>query len=228
MLVGIHQLHYIPWLRYFDKIVRSDVFIVLDNIQYNKNGWQNRNKIKMAQGVALLTVPVFEKMGQTLDQVRIDNGVPWARKHVRTLEQAYAKAPYFPEHRPFLIDAYARSWERLNGLNRHMLGYWIATLGIATRVVYASDLNAPGMATERLIHLIHAVGGDRYYSGAYATEAYLDAARMEEAGISLELQEWRAPAYPQLHGAFVPDLSILDLVMNCGPDSLSTLLGHRS
>ena len=228
MLVGIHQLHYIPWLRYFDKIVRSDVFIVLDNIQYNKNGWQNRNKIKTAQGVALLTVPVFEKMGQTLEQVHIDNGVPWARKHLRTLEQAYAKAPHFSAHRPFLIDTYARSWDCLNDLNRHMLGYWISTLGIATRVVYASELDAPGVGTERLIHLIRAVGGDQYYSGAYATEAYLDATRMEDAGIGLELQEWRAPDYPQLHGAFIPDLSILDLVMNCGPDSLSTLLGTRT
>lgn len=227
MRVGIHQLHYLPWLRYFDKIARSDVFIVLDNIQYNKNGWQNRNRIKTAGGSTLLTVPVFGHHGQRLDEVRIDTSVPWARKHGRSIEQAYRKAPFFAEHEAFLRETYRRPWEHLNDLNSYMLDYFIAALGIRTRIVRSSVLEVPGTATERLANLIRAVGGTHYYSGAYALDAYLDISTLEQAGIGLELQEWSAPVYPQGHGDFVADLSILDLVLNCGPDSLGVLLGDR-
>lgn len=223
MLVGIHQLHYLPWLRYFEKIHRSDTFVVLDNIQFNKNGWQNRNAVKGAAGRVLLTAPVYAKEGQTLDEVRLNNGTNWRKKHWRTIEQNYAKAPFFSEHAPFLEDAYMREWEFLNALNRHMLDYYIQALGITTCIVYASDFDVPGIATERLVNLIHAVGGDTYYSGAHALEVYLDADMLDEAGIGLELQHWEAPVYPQRHGAFVPDLAIIDLIMNCGPESLAIL-----
>jgi len=223
MRVGIHQLHYLPWLRYFEKIARSDVFIVLDNIQYNKNGWQNRNRIKAGDGALLLTIPVLECFGQNLDAVRIDNAAPWRRKHLRSIRQSYAKAPFWAEHAAFIDEVYARDWEFLNDLNRHMLGYFTEALGIPTRIVYASALDVPGIATERLVNLIRAVGGNRYYCGAHAHDAYLDAALLDAAGIGLELQEWRAPVYAQGRGGFVPDLSILDLLLNCGPDSLRIL-----
>lgn len=226
-MVGIHQLHYLPWLRYFDKIARSEVFVVLDNIQFNKNGWQNRNRIKTSSGATLLTVPVFENAGQNLSEVRINGQTSWSRKHWRTIEQAYGKAPFFGVHADFLKTTYERKWDRLNDLNRHMLEYFVSALRITTRIVYGSDLNVPGTATERLVNVIKAVGGDCYYSGAYAVGAYLDAALFEAAGIRLELQRWESCPYPQLHGAFVPDLSILDLLMNCGPDSIGLLMGAR-
>lgn len=228
MLVGIHQLHYLPWLRYFEKIARSDVFVALDDIQYSKNGWQNRNKVKTSAGATLLTVPIFERLGQRLDEVRIDNSLPWRRKHWRTIEQAYHKAPHFADYASFLEETYARDWEMLNDLNFHMLEGFLAALLIDTPVARSSHLRVPGKATERLIELIEAVDGDCYYSGAYALDAYLDANQLASAGIGLELQEWRAPVYPQLYGEFLPDLSILDLLMNCGSDSLPILLGEST
>lgn len=227
MRVGIHQLHYLPWLRYFEKAARCDVFIVLDNIQFTKNGWQNRNKIKSGAGTVILTVPVHTRLGETMDRVCIDNGPPWRRKHWRTIEQSYSKGPFFGDHAAFLEDTYAREWVMLNDLNRHMLVYLLQALGIQTRLVYASELNVPGTATERLINLVKEVGGDRYYSGAYAAEEYLDTELLADAGIALDLQTWHPPIYPQLHGAFVRDLSIVDLLMNCGPDSRSVLLGEE-
>ena len=227
MLVGIHQLHYLPWLRYFEKIARSDVFIVLDDIQFTKNGWQNRNKVKSASGVTLLTVPVRAKLGQTLDQVQINNAAPWRKKHWRTIQQCYAKAPHFNDYAAFLEQTYAREWECLNALNRHMLEYFIRVLGIAARVEYASELDVPGAATERLVNLVKAVGGDSYYTGAFALESYLDVSLFEEAGVEIEVQEWRRPEYPQTHGDFAPDLAIVDLLMNCGPDSLDILMGRQ-
>lgn len=228
MLVGIHQLHYLPWLRYFEKIVRSDVFVVLDNIQYNKNGWQNRNKIKTSQGATLLTVPIVAKHQQSLDEVRIASGNPWAKKHWRSIEQAYGKAPFFEMYKDELKALYSRPWDLLNDLNRHMLEWYLKQLGVTTRVEYSSAMKVNGEATERLIHLIQAVGGDRYYSGAYALDVYLDEDLLTEAGIGLELQTWTAPEYAQLHGEFVPDLAVLDLLMQCGPESLDVLMGQHA
>ncbi|MFA6241047.1 MAG: WbqC family protein [Candidatus Hydrogenedentales bacterium] len=228
MLASIHQLHYLPWLRYFEKIARADVFIVLDNIQYNKNGWQNRNRVKTAAGSVVLTVPVHAPLGCTLDEVGVDETQPWRRKHWSTLKQSYGKAPFFAEYAGFFEDVYGREWTKLNDLNRHMLTWFVETLGIDARVVYASELNVPGIATERLINLLKAVNADRYYSGAYALEQYLDAAQLEAAGIGLELQHWTAPVYPQSHGSFIADLSIVDLLFHCGPDSLHALLSETA
>lgn len=225
MLVGIHQLHYLPWLRYMEKIARCDAFIVLDNIQFNKNGWQNRNRIKSSQGAQLMTVPVFAKDRQRLDEVKVDSSRNWQQKHWRSIEQAYAKAPFYEMYSPFLKETYAREWDTLNAVNRYMLDGYIEHLGIDTKIHYASDLDVPGEATERLMNLIKAVGGDAYYSGAFALDAYLDRNAVEAAGIGMVLQEWQSPEYPQLHGAYEPDLSIVDLLMNCGPRSLEVLMG---
>lgn len=225
MLVGIHQPHYLAWLRYFEKIARCDVFIVLDTVQFAKNGWQNRNKVKTQAGATLLTAPVQASLDDTLDRVRIETGSKWRRKHWETIGQAYRKAPHFDAYAGMLEETYGREWELLNDLNGHLLERFVEALGISTPIEYASRLGVPGTATERLVQLVRAVGGDRYYSGAFALDQYLDADLFEAAGIGLELQDWQAPVYPQLHGPFIADLSIVDLLMNCGPDSLGILLG---
>ncbi|MDZ4861717.1 MAG: WbqC family protein [Candidatus Hydrogenedentes bacterium] len=225
MVCAIHQLHYLPWLRYFDKIERSDVFIVLDNIQYNKNGWQNRNKIKTSTGETLLTVPVCAPLGSRLDEVRIDDTQPWRRKHWATLQQNYRRAPYFGRHETFLQSIYSREWQRLNDVNRVMLEYFASEMDIETPIVYSSELDVPGAGTERLVNLLQAVGAKTYYSGAYALEEYLDIDQITDRGILLQLQDWHAPVYQQLHGEFVPELSVIDLILNCGPASRNVLIG---
>lgn len=225
MIVGIHQLHYLPWLRYFHKIAHSDVFIVLDTIQYNKNGYQNRNRIKSPQGPLMLTVPVYERLGQRLDEVRIDNKRNWMRKHGRSLEQHYRSAPYFSVYAPTLQLFYTRSWGSLNDLNRAMLPFFLDALGIDTPVRYASEFDVPGEATTRLVNLMRAVGGTTYLTGAYALDAYLDAEALRDADIGLAIQSWDAPEYPQGNGPFISDLSIIDLLMHCGPDARAVLLG---
>src|SRR5436190_10333101 len=98
MLIAIHQPHYLPWLRYFEKIARSDIFIVLDDVQYEKNGFQNRNKIKTGQGWMYLTVPVRKPTQRPLVEIEIDNGIGWREKHRRALEMNYCKAPYFERY----------------------------------------------------------------------------------------------------------------------------------
>lgn len=226
MRVAIHQPHYLPWLRYFDKLAKCDVFILLDTVDYTKNGWQNRNKIKAPEGGRLLTVPVSAHIATAIKDIAIcDNG--WRKKHWRSIEQCYAKAPHFSDHAGILWETYNRAWRLLADLNDHMFRQFAQALGLGRRIVRASELDVPGEATERLVNLIRAVGGDTYYTGAYALEQYLDAHTMADAGIALDIQHWNAPVYPQLHGDFVADLSILDLLMNCGPRSSAVLLGEQ-
>lgn len=226
MLVAIHQPHYLPWLRYFEKIARSDVFIVLDDVQYEKNGFQNRNKIKTAQGWTYLTVPIQRPTQRPICEVEIDNRTNWREKHLRALELSYRKAPHFASLWPAISDIYARDWTHLAALNRAMLELFLEQLGIKTPLLYSSELVTTGQSTDRLAELCRLAGGDEYLSGAYAVNAYLDPAVLQAAGIRLAFQEWHAPTYSQLYpqAGFVPDLAIVDLLFNEGPGTGRLLL----
>ncbi len=226
MILAAHQLHYLPWLRYFHKIANCDTFVVLDNIQFNKNGWQNRNKIKTPQGAALLTVPIQNKFQQLISDVQIDTTQPWAKKHWRTIELNYQKSPFFKEHEPFFRGIYDRPWNFLNELNYEMFFYYVKALGIQTKIVRSSDLNLKGEATERLIGICKELGAKAYVTGAYATQVYLDAGLFEREGIELVTQEFKCPEYLQQFRevGFIPELSIIDLLFNCGPKSLEILM----
>ena len=224
--VGIHQPHYLPWLRYFEKVARSDVFILLDDVQYEKNGYQNRNKIKTAQGWTYLTVPVARPTLRPIRDIEIDSRGAWSEKHRRTLELSYRKASYFTDYWPALDGLLRHEWTRLGALNRAMTELFMGQLGIETRLVASTELDVPGEATERLANLCAAVGGTEYLSGAYAVQAYLDPEVLQARGIRLAFQEWEAPQYSQLYpgAGFVPDLAIVDLLFNEGPRSRELLL----
>jgi hypothetical protein len=174
MRVAIHQSHYLPWLAYFDKIAHADLFVVLDDVQFTKNGWQNRNKIKTSQGWSYLTVPVAEHLGQTIAEVAVDTRADWARSHWRSLEMNYSRAPFFAAHRAFFAELFAARWSHLWQLNQYLLGYCLDTLGLRTPVVRSSDLGVRGEATTRLIEICRAVGADSYLTGACALSTYLD------------------------------------------------------
>lgn len=226
MIVAIHQPHYLPWLRYFEKIVRSDAFIVLDDVQYEKNGYQNRNRIKTAQGPAVLTVPVRRPTQLPIREIEIDNGTDWRRAHRRSLEMSYGKAPYFAQYWPELEAIYEQEWNRLGALNAAMLQLFLRQLEIPTRIYFSSELPTESRSTQRLAELCRAVSGDVYLSGAYAVQAYLEPAILEEAGIRLAFQTWAAPIYQQSYprAGFLPDLAIVDLLFNEGPRSREILL----
>ncbi len=231
MIVAIHQLHYLPWLRYMHKLAAADIFIVLDNIQFNKNGWQNRNKIKSPQGAQILTVPVLHQFAQNLEEVAIDSKQSWQRKHWGSIQSSYRKAPYFSEHEPFLKNIYEKpAWEKLNDLNYEMFFYFVKALGIKTKMIKGSELGAQGEASDRLVSLCQQVQGTAYLTGAFAADQYLDTALFDKAGIRLAVQEFQAPQYPQLYPeqGFIPELSVLDLLLNCGPRSLEVLMGGIS
>ena len=226
MILAAHQLHYLPWLRYFHKIASCDTFVILDNIQFNKNGWQNRNKIKTPAGEFVLTVPILQKFQQSLSEVQIDKQQPWKRKHSGALESNYRKSPYFKDHETFFRKLYQSDWDRLNELNYKILFYLLKALGIQTRVIRSSELSLEGEATERLVGICKELGAKIYLTGAYAAQVYLDSSLFEREGIKLLFQEFECPAYPQAYPekGFLPELSIVDLLFNAGPKSLEILL----
>lgn len=230
MIVGIHQPHYLPWLRYVHKIARSDVFVLLDDVQYSKNGWQNRNKIKGAQGWMYLTVPVKDAFGRLISDVGINNQERWREKHWNALRTNYARAPYFARYGDELGTVYAREWSMLGELALTMLDRLLSVLGVDTRIVRSSTLGIPGKGTERLVGICKALGATTYLTGDYAASNHLEVELFERAGIEVRLQAWRCPSYPQQHqqAGFIPDLSIVDLLFNAGPESLRLLTGSHA
>ncbi len=230
MIAGIHQPHYLPWLRYVDKIARSDVFVLLDDVQYTKNGWQNRNKIKSAQGWMYLTVPVRDAFGKRIAEVGINNTDRWRAKHWNSLRTNYARAPYFARYREGLEALYAREWLQLADLSLEMLQVLLYNLGVKTPVVRSSTLGVPGSGTQRLVDVCRAVGATTYLTGDYAASNHLDAELFRAAGIELTPQGWHCAPYAQQHPGlgFIPDLSIVDLLFNVGPGSLDLLMRSRA
>jgi hypothetical protein len=228
MKVAIHQPQYLPWLGYFDKIDQADCFVLLDDVQFKKNEWQNRNKIKTAAGWQWLTVPVLHRFPQRICEVRINRTDPWSRKHLQALTSNYSSAPFFDLHRPFFEEIYGREWTLLVDLNVVAITYLAETLGIRTKLVMASSLPVPAEleATDRLISICQAVGANTYLSGVGGRE-YLDLAPFEEAGIGVLFQAFQTRPYPQRFGAFVADLSIVDLLFNCNDQSLQIIRQGR-
>ena len=218
--IGILQPSYLPWLSYFEQIHHCDVFVLLNGVQYDKGGWRNRNRVKTANGVCWLTVPVKSKGSPPLYDVRIDNGQNWQRKHLDTIKQSYAKSPHLSTYLPGLENILGHPWLFLSNLNTVLINWLCEQLGITTRIVRCSDTE--GDAHTRLIKIIHSYLGDRFYEGE-AGRDYIDVERFEANGIQVEFQDYKHPVYPQLHGEFVSHLSVIDLLFNCGPESLEIL-----
>lgn len=223
--LAAHQPQYLPWLGFFDKLAQADVFVLLDNVQFKKNEWQNRNRIKGPAGPQWLTVPVGHKFPQTIAEVEVRESEPWRRKHQRALESNYGKAAHFAEEMPLFADALARPWTHLAPLNIDLIHKVAARLGIDTEIVLGSQVNARPDPTLRLVDLCRELGADTYLSGAGGD--YLQRERFAEESIALQLQGYEHPNYEQLHGDFAPYLSVVDLLMNCGKDSFSIIRSGR-
>ncbi len=227
MTVAIHQPQYLPWPGYFDKIDRADLFVILDTVQYKKNEFQNRNRLKTAQGWQWLTVPVRYRFPQRIHEVPINSDVNWRHKHRQALTANYARAPHFKTHLPFFDNLYEQTWDRLVDLNiRTILGL-METFGVTTPTRRAADWELSDDPTGRLVDICRHAGADTYLSGAGGQD-YLDLAQFEAAGIRVVFQDYRHPEYPQQFGAFEPYMSAVDILFNCGPDSLKTLRSGRS
>lgn len=218
MNVAIHQPQYLPWLPYFLKIEEADVFIFLDTVDFQKNGVQNRNQIKTAQGAHWLTVPVKQQLGQKIVDVKIDHQSGWRHKHLQTIRQCYQKAAAFNSYVPYLEALYAREWTSLNELNIEIITSLMDWMNIRTPVLRSSQMKALGSASELVLNLCLEVGGSRYLSGA-GGKNYLKQDAFLDVGVQICYQDYKLPeSYPQMfpQAGFINHLSALDILFNCG------------
>ena len=220
--VAIHQPQYLPWLGYLDKLDRADVFVLLDTVQFKKHEWQNRNRIRTAQGWQYLTVPVLHEFPQRLDRVRINNQTDWRRKHLQALDIHYRKAPHYDRYVPQFRELYAGDWDLLAPLNGAILGLLAEAWGITTKVLSAGQFAAREEQTGRLVDLCKAVGADCYLAGAGGRD-YMNLQEFEAAGITVEFQDFSYPEYAQVYSPFIPGMSAVDLLFNCGREGIDLL-----
>ena len=226
MTVAIHQPQYLPWLGYFDKMDRSDVFVLLDSVQYKKNEFINRNRIKTSAGWQWLTVPVHFHFPERIDQVAVDNRAGWTHKHAQAILTSYGRAPYFATFRPFFDSLYERSWELLRDLNVHAIRGLAELLGIKKEMPLSSGWALDEDPTGRLVDICRRMGADTYLSGA-GGEDYLELSQFDEAGIRVVFQHFEHPEYSQRFGPFEPFMSVVDLLFNSGEQSMEMIRRGR-
>ncbi|MFA4911540.1 MAG: WbqC family protein [Desulfobacteria bacterium] len=226
MIVAIHQPQYLPWLGYFDKIEKTDIFVILDNVQYKKNEWQNRNRIKTANGWQWLTVPVQYKFPERIDQVKINNRIDWKRKHLNAIVINYGRSLYFNKYRSFFEGVYSQEWEYLVDINVCLINFLIKALGINTETLMASKLRLREDPTDRLIDICKEVGANTYLAGKDGRN-YMDIEKFEKENIKVIFQDFQHPIYNQLFGEFESYMSVIDILFNYGEDSLRILRGDQ-
>ena len=230
MILAAHQPQYLPWIGYFDKMLKSDRFVFLDCVQYERRGFQNRNKIRTPKDSMWLTVPVTSKgrYHQLLKEVKIDNSFHWAQAHWKALTLNYGRAAFFKTYAPFFEAAYGKRWEYLIDLNIHMIKFLLGCFEISTSFIMESELQTKGLATERLIELTLQLGATAYLSGI-GGKAYLEEEKFKKADLQLMYQVFQHPVYSQLYGGsagdFLVNLSAVDLLFNEGPKSAKILRG---
>lgn len=219
MIITIHQPDFLPWLGFFDRWRRSDLYIVLDDVQYIRRGWQHRDRIKTHQGVKWLTVPVKKKglYNQRIKDVEINNRENWRRKHLTTIRLAYGKAPEFDRIYPGLREIVSREHELLIDLNMNLLKFCADMLHIDTPFVLSSSFRENSRGTERLVRLVAAAGGAAYLTGL-GSKDYLDEEAFHKQGVEVRWRKYDHPVYPQLHGGFEKMLSVIDFLM-MAPDT---------
>lgn len=230
MRIGILQPGYLPWLGFFEQMYKSDIFVIYDDVQYDKESWRNRNRIKTANGVQWLTVPVIVRFEDAplINDIKIDNKLNWRKKHLHSIRQNYSKAAYFKKYIDIFEEAYSKKWQYLVDIDMHFILELAGFLGIdCKKIIRSSTLSVTGDRIERLIKICKLFNADTFYEGA-AGKNYIDDSQFARNGIKVEYQDYKHPAYRQLHGDFVPYLSVVDLLFNHGEESLSILLNEET
>jgi hypothetical protein len=227
-VLAVMQPTYLPWIGYFDLIDQSDVFVLYDTVQFEKQSWQQRNRIKTPQGELWLTVPVQHAMGQSIVEARIQATEPWGRKHWQSLVTNYRRAPGWAWCAPVLEATFTQTWEHLADLNVHLITECCRLLGVTTPLVRSSTLPPlTGRKAEPLLELCARFRAATYLSPAGARSYLTDDAEFEARRVALRFHAYDHPEYPQLHGASIPYLSVVDLLMNMGEGSLAVLRSGR-
>jgi hypothetical protein len=219
MRVGLIQSNYIPWRGYFDFIDDVDLFIFYDDVQYTKNDWRNRNVIKTSHGKKWLTIPVRkESLSQLIKDILIDYNQDWVSSHINRFTESYKTSPYFTDALSYLEIITTEKYHSISELNRKLIQDISDYLKIKTPFEVSWIYSPKGSKTERILDILQKVGATTYVSGPNA-DVYLDKEQFREYNISLEYKSYCYNPYPQQWGDFIWDVTILDLIANCGQDS---------
>ena len=221
MLIACHQPNFMPWPGFFYKAMQAERLVLLDDVQFPLGGsWVNRNRLKNDQGELWLTVPVWKRgrSFQHINQVKICNEENWQKKHLLSLKHAYIHAPYWDEHGRFCQEVYQNPWQGLLDLNLTILDYLRAALEINEPFLRYSTLAPAAKGSQRLVSICKALGANKYLTIA-SSHKYLDEQLFKRHGIQIIYYKYDPPIYPQLWGDFIANLSVLDLLLACGPKS---------
>jgi hypothetical protein len=221
MIVACHQPYFMPWPGFFAKAMRADLLVLLDNVQFPLgSSWMSRNRVKTKDGQLWFSVPVLRKGRglQRINEVEIFNERGWGEKFCQRLDFSYHHAPYYPDHRPFFDDVFKKGWTHLVGLNLAILDYVRDVLELKSAFQLNSELGVVAAGTHLLVEICRKTEANIYLSSAPGKK-YIDEDMLRRAGVEVRYFKYRPPAYPQLWGPFLPNLSIVDLLFNCGPRS---------
>ena len=229
MRLCILQPSYLPWLGFFDQMCRADTFVYLDDVQFTRRDWRNRNKIRTREGWAWLTVPVLQKSRyqEPLRETRIDTSAPWRRKHKEAIRAHYGQAPFFDLYFPSLESVYNKPWDFLLDLCFETLQIFQEALTIETRTLKSSSLGVEAQKGEKILGICRKLDATHYLSGDAGIN-YLSEDDFQRLGIVLETQGYQHPVYQQRYPGFVPYLSVIDLLFNVGEKSRGVLTGINS
>lgn len=223
-IVSIHQSQYLPWPPYFKKIALSDTFIILDNVQFQKNGVQNRNKIRNKNGDFWITLPVNNKLEQLINEKKlIVNNV--LQKHWKMIEQSYSKTPNWSKYKEELQEIYRKQYYNLHEINITLIRYFLDVLKIDTKIIEASELNVDEKKNDLVIALCKKVNATVYLSGHGALD-YLCVDDFKKENIELQLLESTSPIYTQMVSPFIANLSLLDFLMYANDEEIAAYFSN--
>lgn len=219
--VAIMQPTYLPWSGYFGLMQSVDVFVLLDSVQFSRRSWQQRNQIKTPNGAQWLSVPVQSKgkRDQLISEVEVDKSSGFAATHRRSIEMSYAKTPHFKQYVDTLVPLLDNSSPLLADLTISLILQLKAQLGITTRVLRSSELDGSGTKAHLLASLCKQIGATAYVSPPGSKEYMDESDAFKEIGVPVHYYEFKHPEYPQPFGEFLPYMSIIDMLFNCGERS---------
>jgi len=226
-IVSIRQPVYLPYLGFFKKIQSSDVFVFLDDVQYERGDFDNRNKIRTNEGFIWLTVPVYNKSGQIFMDAKIVNNQNWNKKQRNAIEINYRKAPYFEKYSKDIFSILEKKFESLIDLNLEFIKYFMSVLDLKTKTIRSSKLGITSTKSERLLEICKRYRATVYLSGELGKN-YLDEKIFHNAGIKILYEKFHHTTYNQIHGSFIPNMSIIDLLFNEGDKSKEILLNSKN
>jgi hypothetical protein len=217
MIIAVHQPNYLPYLGFFEKMMKADIFVIYDDAQFNKEDFQHRNKIRIYHGWKWLTVPVEKKL-KPINEIQIRNeittkGVKWSEDHMKNIENEYKKTSYYPNFESDFEKIYKTNYNNLVDLNMEIINYLKKAFDIDTKIILSSKFGFASKSTQKLIDIVEILEGDTYLSGPGGLN-YLDVSMFKNKDIEVKFQDFKHPVYKQTYKDFIPNLSAIDALFN--------------